>query len=101
MLLVEPVVRLMLVEWEAEKAAIAVELERAEVARSRAARTKRRNEAEQRYRAFLEGSDLRPHLSELSPLFGAQVGDLCREPRVEGGGFRLHPVHSPGTRRPP
>ena len=55
MLLVEPVVvRPLLVEWEAEKAAVAAELERAEAARSRAARTKRRNEAEQRYRAFLE-----------------------------------------------
>ena len=55
MLLVEPVVvRPLLVEWEAEKAVIAVELERAETAKSRAARTKRRNEAEQRYRAFLE-----------------------------------------------
>ena len=55
MLLVEPVViRPLLVEWEAEKAAITAELERAEAAKSRAARTKRRNEAEQRYRAFLE-----------------------------------------------
>ena len=55
MLLVEPVViRPLLVEWEAEKTTIATELERAEAAKSRAARTKRRNEAEQRYRAFLE-----------------------------------------------
>ena len=55
MLLVEPVVvRPLLVEWEEEKTAIADELERAEAAKSRAARTKRRNEAEQRYRAFLE-----------------------------------------------
>ena len=55
MLLVEPVVvRPLLVEWEAEKSGIAAELERAEAAKSRAARTKRRNEAEQRYRAFLE-----------------------------------------------
>ena len=55
MLLVEPVVvRPLLVEWEAEKATIAAELERAEAARSRAARTKRRNEADQRYRTFLE-----------------------------------------------
>ena len=55
MLLVEPVVvRPLLVKWEAEKAASAAELERAEAAKSRAARTKRRNEAEQRYRAFLE-----------------------------------------------
>ena len=53
MLLVEPVViRPLLVEWEAEK--IAIELERAEAAKSSAARTKRRNEAERRLRAFLE-----------------------------------------------
>ena len=52
--LVEPVVvRPLLAEWEREKAAIAAELERAEAARSRAARMKRRNEAERRYRAFL------------------------------------------------
>ena len=55
MLLVEPVViRPLLVEWEAEKTAIAAELERAEAAKSSAARTKRRNEAERRLRAFLE-----------------------------------------------
>ena len=55
MLLVEPVViRPLLVEWEGEKAAITAELERAEAAKSRASRTKRRNEAEQRYRAFIE-----------------------------------------------
>ena len=54
MLLVEPVViRPWLAEWAAEKAEIAAELERAEAARSPAARTKRRNEAERRYRAFL------------------------------------------------
>ena len=55
MLLVEPVViRPLLVEWEAEKTAIAAELERAEAAKSSAARTKRRNAAERRLRAFLE-----------------------------------------------
>ena len=42
-----------LAEWEAEKNAIAAELERAEAAKSRPARTKRLNAAEQRYRAFL------------------------------------------------
>ena len=42
MLLLEPVVvRPLLIDWEAEKTSIAAELERAEVARSRAARTKR------------------------------------------------------------
>ena len=52
--LVEPVVvRPLLAEWNREKAAVATELERAEAARSRAARMKRRNEAERRYRAFL------------------------------------------------
>ena len=55
MLLVEPVVvRPLLVEWEAEKEAISVELERAAAAKSSAARTKRRNEAERRLRGFLE-----------------------------------------------
>ena len=55
MLLVEPVViRPLLAEWEAEKTAIAAELERAEFAKSSAARTKRRNEAARRLRAFLE-----------------------------------------------
>ena len=55
MLLVETVViRPLLAEWEAEKTAIAAGLERAEGTKSRAARTKRRNEAELRYRAFLE-----------------------------------------------
>ena len=55
MLLVEPVViRPLLVEWEAEKTAITAELERAKAAKSSAARTKRRNEAERRLRAFLE-----------------------------------------------
>ena len=54
MLLVEPVVvRPLLAEWDAEKTAIAAELERADAARSRPARTKRLNEAERRYRAFL------------------------------------------------
>ena len=52
--LVEPVVvRPLLAEWEREKSAIAAELEHAEAARSRAARMKRRNDAERRYRAFL------------------------------------------------
>ena len=54
MLLVEPVViRPLLAEWDAEKTEITADLERAEAARSRPARTKRLNEAERRYRAFL------------------------------------------------
>ena len=54
MLLVEPVViRPWLAEWSAEKTAIASELERAASAKSPATRTKRRNEAERRYRTFL------------------------------------------------
>ena len=54
MLIVEPVViRPWLADWTAEKTEIAAELERAEAAKSPAARTKRRNEAERRYRAFL------------------------------------------------
>ena len=54
MLLVEPVViRPLLTEWAVEKTEIAAELERAEAAKSPATRTKRRKEAERRYRAFL------------------------------------------------
>ena len=54
MLLVEPVViRPWLAEWAVEKAEIAAELEWAEAAKSPATRTKRRNEAERRYRTFL------------------------------------------------
>ena len=54
MLLVEPVVvRPWLGEWAAEKAVIAAELARADAAKSSAARTRRRNEAERRYRTFL------------------------------------------------
>ena len=54
MLIVEPVViRPWLAEWKAEKAEIAAELERAGAAKSPAVRTKRRNEAERRYRALL------------------------------------------------
>ena len=54
MLLVEPVViRPLLAEWAAEKTEITAELERAEAAKSPATRTKRRKEAERRYRAFL------------------------------------------------
>ena len=54
MLIVEPVViRPWLAEWKAEKVEIAAELERAGAAKSPAVRTKRRNEAERRYRAFL------------------------------------------------
>ena len=54
MLLVEPVViRPWLAEWAAEKAEIAAELERADAAKVRSTRTNRRNEAERRYRTFL------------------------------------------------
>ena len=54
MLLVEPVViRPWLAEWAAEKAEIAGGLERAAAAKTPATRTKRRNDAERRYRTFL------------------------------------------------
>ena len=54
MLLVEPVViRPWLAEWDAAKADLAVALDRAEAAKSPAARTKQLNAAERRYRAFL------------------------------------------------
>ena len=54
MLIVEPVViRPWVSEWVAEKAAISAGLERAESVKLPAVRTKRRNDAEQRYRTFL------------------------------------------------
>ena len=55
MQIVEPVVtRPWLTEWKAEKAKIAAELERAKVAKSQAARTRLRKQAERRYREFLD-----------------------------------------------
>ena len=54
MLIVEPVViRPWLTEWNGEKAGIAAELERAVAAKSQGTRTRRRKEAERRYRTFL------------------------------------------------
>ncbi len=54
MMIVEPVVvRPLLAEWEAEKAELAEVLERADAAEAAAVRTRRRNEATQRYRNFL------------------------------------------------
>ena len=54
MLIVEPViVRPWLAEWQAEKTEIEADLDRAASAKSPATRTKRRNEAERRYRTFL------------------------------------------------
>ncbi len=55
MLIVEPaVIRPWLAEWNTERTEIAAELERAETAKSSASRTKRRSEAERRYRTFLK-----------------------------------------------
>ena len=55
LLIVEPVViRPWLTEWETAKVEIAACLERADRARSRAARTRQRGQAEGRLRAFLE-----------------------------------------------
>ena len=55
MLIVDPVViRPWLTEWAAEKAQIAADLERADAAKAKATRKKRRNEAEQRYLTFLD-----------------------------------------------
>ena len=54
LLLVEPVIiRPWLAEWVSQKAEIAAGLESADTAKSQATRTKRRNEAKQRYQAFL------------------------------------------------
>ena len=54
MLIVEPVViRPWLTQWAAEKAQIATDLERADATTTPAGRKKRRNEAERRYRTFL------------------------------------------------
>ena len=102
--LVEPVVvRPLLAEWEREKAAVAAELECAEAARSRAARMKRRNEAERRYRTFLtrlrgvHGTRSGVRLGEL-PLPGAAG---AQEPRASGadrGGDARLRAHVPGDR---
>ena len=55
MLIIEPViVRSWLAEWEAEKAEIAARLERAEAAKSRAARNRQRGQSERLLHAFLE-----------------------------------------------
>ena len=55
MLIVEPVViRPWLAAWASEKRGIEAELERADAAKSPVARTRRRREAERRYRAFLD-----------------------------------------------
>ena len=55
MRIVEPVViRPWLAGWETEKTEIAGRLERADAARSKAARTQQRGQAERRLRAFLE-----------------------------------------------
>ena len=55
MQIVEPVVtRPWLTEWKAEKAKIAAELKRVKDAKSQAARTRRRNLTERRYREFLD-----------------------------------------------
>ena len=55
MLIVEPVViRPWLTAWKEEKAGIEAKLKRAEVAKSQATQKKRWNEAEHRYRAFLD-----------------------------------------------
>ena len=55
MLIVEPVViRPWLTEWAVKKSEIAAALEHAEAAKSRSARSKLRNEAERRYRMFLD-----------------------------------------------
>ena len=69
MLLVEPVlIRPLLATWKVEKTQISAELERADAARSPAARTKRRKEAERRYRAFL---DRLPRFTVLDPACGS------------------------------
>ena len=55
MRIIEPViVRPLLAEWETEKTAIAAALERSEAARSEAARTRQRRQADGLLRAFLE-----------------------------------------------
>ena len=104
MLLVEPVVtRPWLAEWEAEKAGIAAELERADAAKSPSTRTRRRNEAERRYRRVP-----RPAAGVHGARPGVRLGQLpvprlagAQGPRapgaVRGGGARL-PAGVPGDR---
>ena len=79
MRIVEPVVvRPWLAEWEAEKAEISGRLERAGAARSQAARTQHRQQAERRLRTFLE------RLSEFTVL----------DPACGSGNFLYLALHS-------
>ena len=96
MLIVEPVViRPWLTEWAAEKAQIAVDLERADATKTTASRKKRRNEAERRYRTFL---DRLRAFTVLDPACGSgnflylalqALKDLEHRVQVRGGGARL------------
>ena len=115
-------IRPLLAEWEREKAAIAAELERAEAARSRAARMKRRNDAERRYRTFLtrlrEFTVLDPAcgsgnflylalqaIKDLEPSGADRGGDARRRAHVPRGqpgqrqGHRGQPVRGRAGRR--
>ena len=91
MLIVEPVViRPWLAEWEAEKAEFAAALEPAEAARSPATRTKRRNEAERRYRASSTGCGRSPCSTRLRfgqlPVLALQaLKDLEQRPPARRG----------------
>ena len=104
MRIVEPVVvRPWLAEWEAEKTEIAGRLERANAAKSQAARTQQRGQAERRLRAFLE------RLREFTVLdpacgsgnflyFGAPCAEGPGAPGAVGGRDDGPPARVPGGR---
>ena len=107
MQIVEPVVtRPWLTEWKAEKAKIAAELERAKAAKSLAARTRLRNQAQRRYRGFLD--QLRA-FTVLDPACGSgnflylalqELKDLEHRVQIEAEAFgfqRAFPVIGPAN----
>ena len=87
-------------EWERERGAVAAELECAEAARSRAARMKRRNEAERRYRTFL--TRLR-EFTVLDPACGSGNFSTwrCRRSRTSSIGCRSRRRRSASSARFP
>ena len=107
MQIVEPVVtRPWISEWKAEKPKIAAELERAKAAKSQAARTRLRKQAERRYRRFL---DRLRAFTVLDPACGSgnflylalqELKDLEHRVQIEAEAFgfpRAFPVVGPAN----
>ena len=104
MLLVEPVViRPLLVEWEAEKTAIAAELDRAEAAKSSAARTKRRRPSAGcgRFSTGCAGSRCSIRRAASFLYFGAAGSEGPRAPGAARGGDAGLPARVPSRRSAP